>query len=76
MTPEQLKRLKGIYSNQKGPKDQFKETTTDASEKYSKIGTMHSGLAGVGSGLISIPKGLFSLGATLMDLGSDTKKSC
>ncbi len=75
MTPEQKKRLKGIYSNQKGPKDQFKETQTDASEKYSKIGTMHSVLAGVGSGLISIPKGLFSLGATLMDLGSDTKKA-
>ena len=44
-------------------------------EDYSKIGTMHSMLAGVGSGLISIPKGLFSLGATLMDLGSDTNKA-
>ena len=44
-------------------------------EDYSKIGTMHSMLAGVGSGLISIPKGLFSLGATLMDLGADTNKA-
>ena len=44
-------------------------------EDYSKIGTMHSMLAGVGSGLISIPKGLFSLGATLMDLGAGTKKA-
>ena len=75
MTPEQLKRLKSLYSNQKGPKDQFKETTPDDSEKHSKIGTMHSMLAGVGSGLIAIPKGVFSLGATLMDLGSDTKKA-
>jgi len=46
-----------------------------SAEDYSKIGTMHSMLAGVGSGLISIPKGLFSLGATLMDLGADTKKA-
>ena len=53
MTPEQLKRLKSLYSNQKGPKDQFKETTPDDSEKHSKIGTMHSMLAGVGSGLIN-----------------------
>ena len=46
-----------------------------SAEDYSKIGTMHSMLAGVGSGLISIPKGLFSLGATLMDLGSNTNKA-
>ena len=30
-----------------------------SAEDYSKIGTMHSMLAGVGSGLISIPKGYF-----------------
>jgi len=72
MTPEEIKKF---WANQQSPKDQFKETQTDDSEKYSKIGTMHSVLAGVGSGLISIPKGLFSLGATLMDLGSDTKKA-
>lgn len=47
----------------------------DDSEDYSKIGTMHSMLAGVGSGIIAIPKGLFSLGATLMDLGADTNKA-
>ena len=47
----------------------------DDSEDYSKIGTMHSMLAGVGSGIIAIPKGLFSLGATLMDLGAGTNKA-
>ena len=52
-----------------------KNEQKDDSEDYSKIGTMHSMLAGVGSGLISIPKGLFSLGATLMDLGADTNKA-
>ncbi len=75
MTPEELKRLKNLYLNQQGSKDQHKETTPDDSEKYSKIGTTHSMLAGVGSGLIAIPKGLFSLGATLMDLGADTNKA-
>jgi len=52
-----------------------KNEQKDDSEDYSKIGTMHSMLAGVGSGLISIPKGLFSLGATLMDLGAGTNKA-
>ena len=52
-----------------------RELNLDKSEDYSKIGTMHSMLAGVGSGLIAIPKGLFSLGATLMDLGADTNKA-
>jgi len=52
-----------------------RELNLDKSEDYSKIGVMHSMLAGVGSGLIAIPKGLFSLGATLMDLGADTKKA-
>jgi len=47
----------------------------DDSADYSKIGTMHSMLAGVGSGIIQIPKGLFSLGATLMDLGAGTNKA-
>ena len=47
----------------------------DDSEDYSKIGTMHSMLAGVGSGIIAIPKGLFSLGATLMDLGAGTNRA-
>ena len=52
-----------------------REINPDSSEDYSKIGTMHSMLAGVGSGLIAIPKGLFSLGATLMDLGAGTDKA-
>ena len=52
-----------------------KNKQKDDSEDYSKIGTMHSMLAGVGSGLIAIPKGLFSLGATLMDLGAGTDKA-
>ena len=52
-----------------------REINPDSSEDYSKIGTMHSMLAGVGSGFIAIPKGLFSLGATLMDLGADTNKA-
>jgi len=72
MTPEELKNL---WAKQQGSKKEFKDTQLDDSEKYSKIGTTHSMLAGVGSGLIAIPKGLFSLGATLMDLGADTNKA-
>ena len=56
-------------------KAQQQEVNPDSSEDYSKIGTMHSMLAGVGSGVIAIPKGLFSLGATLMDLGAGTNKA-
>ena len=56
-------------------KAQQQEVKPDSSEDYSKIGTMHSMLAGVGSGVIAIPKGLFSLGATLMDLGAGTNKA-
>ena len=50
--------------------DKQKASILSDEEKYNKISTFESVLAGVGSGLIQIPKGIFSLGATLIGMGS------
>ena len=55
--------------------DKQKASILSDEEKYNKISTFESVLAGVGSGLIQIPKGIFSLGATLIDMGAGTNKA-